>query len=75
MTPDKPKYEGLLALFLFITGIIGGTPDKRIYEGLISLINGYMRVYFALCFFFCWFWVFIGMIGGTPDKRIYEDLL
>ena len=44
-------------------GIIGGGP----------LINVFLRVYFALCFF-CLFWVFIGIIGGTPDKRIYEGL-
>ena len=31
------------------------------------LINVFLRVYFALCFFL-WFWVFIAIIGGTPDK-------
>ena len=60
-------------------GIIGGTPDKRISEGnpdkrisecvfsfYFFLINVFLRVYFALCFFD---WLFIGIFGGTPDKR------
>ena len=61
-TPDKRIYEGLIFVFFVFIGIIGGT-----------LINVFLRLYFAL-FYFClyffrfiyFFWCFYKHYRGDP---------